>query len=339
VKRLRDRRVWLGLAITALALWFAFRDVSWRELGQQLARADWLLLLGPSLPAYLWSIHLRAQRWRVLARGVADVPTGAAFRATAVGFMVNNLVPLRVGELVRIWWLAREVRSSVPALLGTWMLERVIDAVFLLGLAAFVIGNEVGRGVLLAAALGPLAVTLALRRWPGPALRSVRRVAGLVLAPARVDWLTGVAGSVARGLAGLRGGPDLARTVGLTFLLWGVSAVIPFWAALAALGIDLGGWLGSLRGALLILVYVAAAVALPAAPGFFGPYHAACRYALTPLGVPKELALALGTLAHAVFWIGTTAIGLVALRGGIARLREAVRSAELASAPDSPARP
>jgi hypothetical protein len=339
VKRLRDRRVWLGTAITALALWFAFRDVSWPDLGEQLARADWLLLLGPSLPAYLWSIQLRAQRWRVLARGVAEVPTSAAFRATAVGFLVNNLVPLRVGELVRIWWLAREVRSSVPALLGTWMLERVIDALFLLGLAALVIGNEVGRGVLLAAALGPLAVTLALRRWPGPALRGVRRAAGLVLAPARADRLTGIAGSVARGLAGLRGRADLARTVGLTLLLWGVSAVIPFWAALAALDIDLGGWLGSLRGALLILVYVAAAVALPAAPGFFGPYHAACRYALTPLGVPRELALALGTLAHAVFWIGTTAIGLFALRGGIARLREAVRSAELVSDPASPGPP
>jgi uncharacterized membrane protein YbhN (UPF0104 family) len=335
VKRLRDRRVWLGLAITAFALWFAFRDISWAELWQQLARANWWLLFGASLPAYLWSVQLRAQRWSVLARGVADVPTGAAFRATAVGFMVNNLLPLRVGELVRVWWLAREIRSSVPALVGTWMLERVIDAVFLLGLAALVIGSQVGRGVLLAAALAPLAATLALRRWPGPALRTVRRVAGLVLSAERADRITGVAGSVARGLAGLRGGQDFARMVGLTFLLWGVAALIPFWAALAALDIDLGGWLGSLRGALLILVYVAAAVALPAAPGFFGPYHAACRYALTPLGVPKELALALGTLAHAVFWIGTTAIGLAALRGGAQRLREAVSAAEHDSTPEN----
>jgi hypothetical protein len=335
VKRLRDRRVWLGLAITAFALWFAFRDISWAELWQQLARANWWLLFGASLPAYLWSVQLRAQRWRVLARGVADVPTGAAFRATAVGFMVNNLLPLRIGELVRVWWLAREIRSSVPALVGTWMLERVIDAVFLLGLAALVIGSQVGRGVLLAAALAPLAATLALRRWPGPALRTVRRVAGLVLSAERADRITGVAGSVARGLAGLRGGQDFARMVGLTFLLWGVAALIPFWAALAALDIDLGGWLGSLRGALLILVYVAAAVALPAAPGFFGPYHAACRYALTPLGVPKELALALGTLAHAVFWIGTTAIGLAALRGGAQRLREAVSAAEHDSTPEN----
>jgi uncharacterized membrane protein YbhN (UPF0104 family) len=75
-------------------------------------------------------------------------------------------------------------------------------------------------------------------------------------------------------------------------------------------------------------VWVAAAVALPAAPGFFGPYHAACRYALAPLGVPKELALALGTLAHGIFWIATNLIGLAALRGRAQRLRDAVSGAE-----------
>jgi hypothetical protein len=340
VRRLRDGRLWLGLAVTAVALWFAFRDVSWEALGRELARADWWLLVGASLPAYLWMVHLRAVRWSVLARGVAEVPTAPAFRATAVGFLVNNLLPLRIGELVRVWWLAREIRSSAAALLGTLILERVIDAVFLLGLASLVIGHQVGRGLLLAAALVPLAGTLALRRWPGPALRLVRRAAGLVLAPPRADRVTGIAGSVARGLASLRGAGDLARVAGLTLVLWAVAGVIPFWAAIASLDIDLGGLAGSLHGAFLVLVYVAAAVALPAAPGFFGPYHAACRYALTPLGVPRELALALGTLAHAVFWVGTSAIGLAALRGATTRLRDAVEEAEReAEPPPSPARP
>jgi uncharacterized membrane protein YbhN (UPF0104 family) len=327
VKRLRSWRLWLGLAITAVALWFAFRDVSWSALGRELSRANWWLLLGISLPAYLWSVQLRAARWRVLARGIADVPARSAFRATAVGFLVNNVLPLRIGELVRVWWLARETRTSASALLGTVIVERVIDMVFLLGLASLVIGNEVGRGALLAAAAAPLAATLALRRWPAPLLRGVRRAAGLVLAAPRADRITGIVGSVARGVSALRGGGDFARMAVQTALLWGVAAVLPFWAALLALGIDLGGLAASLRGALLILVYMAAAVALPAAPGFFGPYHAACRYALTPLGVPKELAVALGTLAHAVFWIGTSAIGLACLRGG-AQLREAVASAE-----------
>ena len=61
-------------------------------------------------------------------------------------------------------------------------------------------------------------------------------------------------------------------------------------------------------------MWVGAAVAIPSAPGFFGPYHAACWVALAPFGVPKELAIALGTLAHGVFWLTTTLAGLVVLR-------------------------
>lgn len=326
--RLGDPRLWLGLAVTGAALWLSFRDVSWPLLARDLARADPWLLIGASLPAYVWALWLRAQRWRVLARGVARFGTGAAYRATAVGFMVNNLLPLRIGEFVRVWWLAREVRASGSALLGTVILERMIDGVFLLSLAALVIGHQVGRGVLIAAAAVPLAATLALRRWPEPAVAAVRRAAGRLFAPARAERVAASVRAVAEGVAALHGAGDLARVAASTALLWGVAAVLPFWAALAALGIDLGGPLGTLRGAFVTLVCVGAAVALPSAPGFFGPYHAACRFALVPLGVPKELALAIGTLAHAVFWMGTTLLGLAALRGGGPRLGEAVAGAE-----------
>ncbi len=328
MKRLRDPRLWVGLFVTALALWLSFRDVSWPALGRDLARANWWLLIAASLPAYVAAIWLRALRWRVLARGVADFDTGAAFRASAVGFMVNNLLPLRIGELVRVWWLAREARASASALLGTVILERVIDAVSLLALASLVIGSEVGRGVFFAGAAAPLAACLALRRWPGSAVALVQHAVGRLLGPAPAARSAGVVASVAAGVAALRGGGDVARVALLSALLWGGATVIPFWAALASLGIELGGPAGQLRGAVTTLVWVGAAVALPSAPGFFGPYHAACRLALAPLGVPRELALAVGTLAHAVFWMTTNAIGLVALRQGGRRLRDALAGAQ-----------
>jgi len=328
-RRFRDPRLWLGLGITALALWLSFRDVSWRQLGRDVARANWWLLIGVSVPAHLWALQLRAQRWRFLARGVADFELGPSFRATAVGFMVNNLLPLRVGELVRAWWLAREIRTSGSALLGTVILERVIDAVFLLALASLVIGSEVGRGILFAAAAAPLAATFALRRWPGAAVAGVQRVASRLLAPQRAERLAAMVASVAAGVAALRGRGDLARVALTTALLWAVAAVVPFWATLASLGIDLGpGAAPEVRASFITLVWVGAAVALPSAPGFFGTYHAACVVALTPLGVPRELAVAVGTLAHAVFWVGTTVIGLVAVRAGGRHLGEALAGAE-----------
>ena len=62
--RLLDPRLWVGLAITALALWLSFRDVSWSQLARDVAAANWWLLLGVSLPVYAWQLLLRTQRWR-----------------------------------------------------------------------------------------------------------------------------------------------------------------------------------------------------------------------------------------------------------------------------------
>jgi hypothetical protein len=110
--------------------------------------------------------------------------------------------------------------------------------------------------------------------------------------------------------------------------LWAVASVIPFWAPLVSLGIALGGPAAERRAAFITLVWVGAAVALPAAPGYFGTYHAAGVVALTPLGVSREMSLAVGTLAHAVFWMATTAFGLIALRLGGRHLRDALAGAD-----------
>ena len=171
------------------------------------------------------------------------------------------------------------------------MLERVIDVVFLLGLAALVIGSQVGRGLLLAAAARPA-------RWRRSrcAVGRRRRSAacgarpGLVLAPERADRITGIAGSVAQGVAALRGGADFARVAGLTLLLWGVASVIPFWAALAALGIDLGGFarLAARRAADPGLRGRGGGAA--GGPGFFGPTTPLAASRSLPSGYPRARA-------------------------------------------------
>ena len=91
---------------------------------------------------------------------------------------------------------------------------------------------------------------------------------------------------------------------------------------MAALGIDLGAPERTLSAGFVTLTAVGIAVALPSAPGFLGPYHLAAREALRRFGVSEELALAVGTLSHAVFWVTTTAIGLAVLRFRGTRLDE-----------------
>jgi len=319
--RLRDPRVWLGLAITAAALWLALRGVDFRAVIAEFRNARWGLLLGISVPAYVAVVWLRALRWRHLTDAIQPMPASALFRAVAVGFMANNLFPLRMGEFVRSWYLARETGTSAAAVLGTVILERVIDTLCVIGLAlgvVFLFGGETGawqRGVLWLApvALLPLGLLVALRAAPERALGLAAAV--LRPAPARVSgWILEQLRGFAAGLGALRGGSHLAW-IGLHSLtIWLVASTLPMLAGFWALDVELGPPTRTLAVGWMTLAAIGIAVALPSAPGFFGVYHSACRLVLERFGISPEMAVALGTRFHAVFWLTTTGLGALVLR-------------------------
>jgi uncharacterized protein (TIRG00374 family) len=324
LRRLTSPRVLVSFAITAVALWFALRDLDFREVGAAIRRASLLPLLALSVPAHLLNLWLRALRWRHLTDPVVSVPRSTLFRGQAIGFMANNVFPLRVGEVLRAWYVARETGAPGAALLGTVIVERVVDAVVVVALAAMVLGVGGAKAAglethtvlfpLLGIALAPLGFVLLLRFAPGRVLDAGARVWTRVLPPAASERLRTGLEHLAKGLHGLRGGRPLAWVGFYSVLLWLVIAVIPFTATIWALHIDLGSPARVALASYVLLMWVGAAVAIPSAPGFFGPYHAACWVALAPFGVPKELAIALGTLAHGVFWLTTTLAGLLVLR-------------------------
>jgi len=319
-----DPRLWVSVAITVAALWYAFRDVDFPQLGREMAHANLWWLIPGSVASYLGSIYVRALRWRYLLRALGDFSNPELFRAMAVGFMANNLFPFRVGELVRSWFLAQETGRSGAAVLGTVIVERVIDAVVVLGLAALVLGSAGARAsgvdpsqalaVLSIVASVPLIGVVMLRVAPdfciGTAMWPARRIL-----PDRIsDRLEEILREVANGLSSLSVGWDLAWVIIHTLVAWVFLATFPMYLALRSLGVELGGTEGEISTSFLLMVLVGAAVAVPSAPGFAGTYHAACKAALVPLGVVPEVALALGTLSHLVFWITMTGAGLIALR-------------------------
>ena len=162
--RLGDPRILIGLAITAVTLWFALRGVSFSTLARDITRANLAILLIPSIPAYLATLYVRALRWRHLLLAVARIDRAPVFRATSVGFMVNNLFPLRLGEVVRAWYLARETGVASAAIFATVIVERLIDAAVVLSLAALVLGSRgaAASGLDLRAVLPPLAALVAV---------------------------------------------------------------------------------------------------------------------------------------------------------------------------------
>ena len=308
--------MWIGVVVTLLFGWLALRGVDLAEVGRTIARTDWILLLGLSIPAYLALVWLRALRWRHLTNPIRPMATGPLFRAVAVGFMANNLFPLRMGEIVRPWYLARETDTSAAAIFGTVILERVIDTLSLLILVCMVIvlrGDEAGvlaQGavVLIPVIVLPIAALGLLKArpervfaWTAFLLRPIPRLAAFADRMLR---------RFHEGLGALRGGRHLFWIAWHSFLIWWVVSVVPVVASFLALGIDLGSFLRMVEAAWTVQAVVGVAVALPSAPGFFGIFHWACQVALVDFGVASEVALAAGTLLHAVMWVTLTALGL-----------------------------
>lgn len=328
--------MWLGLAFTVAAMAFALRDVDLGTVMREFAHADLLTLLGWSVPAYLAVVWLRALRWRHLTDPIQQMPRGALFRAVAVGFMANNVFPLRMGEFVRSWYLGRECGVSPAAVLGTVILERVIDTVMVIALALAMVslqgaddGGTWQRGLLwlLPVAVLPLAGLFWLRAAPRGAVAFARGLTRPL--PARLqEGLLAQLDRFQQGLGALRGGTHLFWIAFHTLTIWLVASTAPMIAGFRALGVDFGSAWETLVAGWMTLAAVGIAVALPSAPGFFGLYHSACRLVLERFGMSPEMAVAVGTLLHAVFWLTLTALGFAVLRVRRTPLQELDRVVE-----------
>jgi hypothetical protein len=261
-------------------------------------------------------------RWKHLAAPVQPFATGPLFRATAVGFMANNIFPLRMGEVIRSWYLSREAGGSRAAIFGTVILERVIDMVVVIGLAFGVlallgVGHDglIARGavILLPVAIAPSLAIVLLELAPEPMIALATRFTR-PFSTRVTEFLEYALRRFSEGLGALRSGHHLLRVALYSVAIWLVASAIPLLAAFAALGVDLGSPFHTLAAAWLTQAAIGMAVALPSAPGFFGPYHFACKVALELFGIQPETAVAAGTLIHAVFWLSLTGLGLAVLR-------------------------
>jgi hypothetical protein len=331
-RRRRTLRAAIGIGVTVATLALALRDVDFATLLRDLGRANLPLLIGLSVPVHVATLWVRALRWRYLTDAVCPIDRAPLFRATAIGALANNVFPLRIGEVVRAYWLARETQAGTAALFGTIVLERGIDGLAVLVLAVAIFGargtpsadaSVLAVGVpLLIAGLLPLAAMVWLRLAPGQVVVVTRAVLAVVTRGRGAASAERLIRHVADGLGSLQGGRHLWWVLWHSIVIWTVLGVAPFVIAMESLGIDLGSVVRELSAGFVTLAAVGVAVALPSAPGFLGPYHLAAREALRRFGVGEELALAVGTLSHALFWLTSTAVGLVVLRFRGGRLDE-----------------
>jgi glycosyltransferase 2 family protein len=293
-----SRRVGLvqaGISVTALAAvaWWASRQHAPHIPLDAPALSRLVAALGLSAGA----TALRGERWhRILRRSNLDRGRGESYGLTLVGYMGNNTLPARAGDLMRVVLLRSPRRSA----LGSVVAERVLDVgalVLIFGLVAVVRGVSLGPVPYVAAALGALALAAGLFAR----LRVLDRVRA---------WARPVAGST-RELMSVHG----ACLLLLSIALWLVEAAV-YLVVGDAVGIQLGA-----TGALYVMALTNLSAVVPAAPGYVGTFDAAVLLALRSLHLP---ALGYLLVLRFVLFVPITLVGLVVFVGvyaGWGRLR------------------
>lgn len=315
----------IGLALTVILLWWAFHNVQWAEVRRHLREANgWLAALAVVVATLIFP--LRARRWRPILDAIApNLPFGPLWRATAVGMMANNILPARMGELVRAFVLSRETSVVYPAAFASLVVDRVFDAVVvLLLLVLAMLAPDFPAGASATTVAGTAAVLVvavglglyAIVVFPDRLIQLyelfARRVAPRFEARGR-ELLR----SFADGLSVLRHPRRFLEVFWWATLLWLVQG-ISFWIMFRAFDIHV-----PFSAALFVQGLIVIGVAVPSTPGFFGPFELAAIAGLGLYGVADSHAAAWALTFHVLTLIPITMIGLYYL------LRSGLRLGEL----------
>ena len=306
-----DKKLIASLVISAIFIFLAVRKVEFGEMWRSMRQANYLYVI-PSSAAVIASLLIRAVRWRLLLSPIKLIPAKSLIGPTMIGAMGNNLLPARLGEVVRADAIGRKENVSRGASFATIVVERMVDLftvlVFLGVVVVFVpFPTEIKTGgyTMLAISLAGLAFLLFLRVKSASALKILHYFCRPL--PQRLEArIEKLMLSFVEGLGILTKARHMPAIAVLSILIWlSLTASILFMFK----AFDWGQL--SVDAAVVVLVATAFGVMIPAAPGFVGTFHVSCQLALGLYGIDRASALGYSIVLHATQWVPVTAIGLI----------------------------
>lgn len=306
---IRTLRVVLGTGLSLLFLWLAFRDVPLAEALAAFARADYrFVALGLTL--VLISPLVRAARWKLLYHPEHDdLCLLRLAEVLLIGQMLNIVVPTRLGELARIYFIGKLEGHSRARTLGTIAVEKWLDVLMLLLLMLLVplfvtlpSWFRDARISLASFALAFFAAALIISYNQARLIRLVESAARFL--PER--WQEWVQEAMNRALDSL----NVLHSLGVGLRLQGWSLLVLLMSVTVnyiifhALDMSL-----PFAAAFFLLAVLEVGVAVPSAPGKLGVFHYLCTLALGFFGVGKSDAIAYAVLLHTVVFVPPSLLG------------------------------
>lgn len=335
-------KFWVGIGISVVLLVLFLVTVDIGQMLEALAEANYVYVV-PAMALYIVAVIFRTLRWQVLLRHMRFISIRRLFPVVTIGYMANNLLPMRLGELVRSYYVGERENISKASALMTIFVERVLDALtllfFIAAIALFVplagLAEAFGDSWGIAWPLLVAAISLPFIAAFGTLLlfalfpEKTRDLTMLVVRPLPQRFespLRNLVDYFLHGLIPLRS----PRTLALLFLL-----SIPVWLFEAGLFFMIGFSFGLHHvydnlGQMAVAMVLVTAIAnigsgVPAAPGGIGLFELAARETLVLLplaAVDRSVAAGFAAVTHAALLLPMIVMGQVFLWAGHISLRK-----------------
>ncbi|MBI2846541.1 MAG: flippase-like domain-containing protein [Chloroflexi bacterium] len=333
---LKSRGFWIGLVVSLFFLALFLYRTNFAEMGRALRSANYVYVV-PGVLVYFVAVWFRVIRWRYLLNPIKTISLSRLFPVLVIGYTANNVLPVRLGELVRAYFLGQKEKISKTSALATIAVERLFDGLVLVFFIVVIwpflpvsralhdMAQSIGTSetVLAAFMAGPFLVAFILLLGIALSPALTLKVAGILslLLPKRWRPLTlELAERFVHGLKVLRS-PGKLLTV---FIL-----SIPVWLAEAATFYIITFSFNIVQPTQVILLSTAAAnlvTVLPTTGGGIGPFEWAVKAVLVSFGVESALAVAYTIALHAALLVPITILGLIYIWSENLSLREATRT-------------
>jgi hypothetical protein len=252
---------------------------------------------------------VRSSRWKLLLKQDTSLSSGFVLKALVIGYMINNILPAKVGELARMEYIKRKKGIGRVFLLGTIFLERFIDVLIVIVLFCismlFVENNEIilfqNRWIILLISLFLIAAVISIFQSD-----RIKKIVLKLPAPVRGKIIS-LLDSFEKATGFVRNKNLLFSVTGLSLITWGLTLLNCFVIS-RGLNIDL-----PLHGYLFVIAAGVLGVVIPSTSGGLGVFHAITTGALILFDITPAKALAYSIIAHAFDFFPPIVLGLIIL--------------------------
>lgn len=302
------KKLILGVIVSLVLFWLAVRKVNFQEFVKTVASLNVCYLI----PAFLLTLAVcvvRSLRWRLLFSQTKDIRIQRLLSVIMVGFLANNLLPARLGDVTMAYLIGKKEDISKSLAFGTIIMDRVLDVTtLLLFLTGSIMLTPFPLWVKRIAFAGMLLLLIAaffmwIAVWNKAMCMRILQFCLKLLPSSWNDTILGIFGNFVDGLSIVKNFPMLLKAIIASAVIW-LGLALGVYLLFLSFGFSL-----NFGAALTVLIIVNLGLVIPSAPGFVGTFQFFCVIALGLFQIQQSQALGFAIVYHLSQYVPTTLAG------------------------------